>query len=60
VLNEVRPLLFEKKRVNASKRPDGVRVLAPIHDTRIAEITPGRATSQQGLATTCKDPPLQG
>ena len=26
---------------------------------RIAEITSGRANSQQGLATTCKDPPTE-
>lgn len=32
----------------------GVRVQAP--GERLVEITSGRATSQQGLATTCKDP----
>jgi hypothetical protein len=32
----------------------GVRVQAP--GERLVEITSGRAISQQGLATTCKDP----
>jgi len=27
---------------------------------RSAEITSGRATTQQGLAATCKDPPTEG
>ncbi len=32
----------------------GVRVQAP--GERLVEITSGKAISQQGLATTCKDP----
>ena len=31
----------------------------PSNYARIVEITSGRAISQQGLATTCKDPPTE-
>ena len=33
-----------------------LRGKGPGNYVRIAEITPGRAISQQGLAATCKDP----
>ncbi len=45
-------------REETSKCTEGaLRGKGPSTHTRIAEITPGRAISQQGLATTCKDPP---
>ncbi len=37
-----------------------LRGKGPCTDTRIAEIMSGRAVSQQGLATTCKDPAYKG
>ena len=49
-----RPMFYGKKRAYAPEDPTGVRVQAP--GERLAEITSGRANSQQGLATTCKDP----
>ncbi len=36
------------------------RGMGPSDFTRIAEIMLGKAISQQGLATTCKDPTLEG
>ena len=36
------------------------RGMGPSAYARIAEITSGRAISQQGLVTTCKDPPTKG
>ncbi len=48
-------------REETSKCSEGaLRGKGPSTHTRIAEITPGRAISQQGLATTCKDPPYKG
>ena len=37
-----------------------LRGRGPSAYTRIAEITSGRAITQQGLATTCKDPACKG
>jgi hypothetical protein len=34
--------------------------MVPSTYTRVAEIMSGRAISQQGLATTCKDPETEG
>jgi len=48
-----RPMSYGKKRAHAPWDSTGVRVQAPRE--RLAEITLGRANSQQGLATTCKD-----
>jgi len=53
-----RPMPSEKKRVKASGGLRGVG--GPSACARIAEITSGRAISQQGLATTCKDSSDQG
>jgi hypothetical protein len=53
-----RPKPSEKKRVKASEGLRGVG--GPSACARIAEITSGRAISQQGLATTCKDSSDQG
>ncbi len=48
-------------REETSKCTEGaLRGKGPSTHARIAEITPGRAISQQGLATTCKDPPYKG
>jgi hypothetical protein len=44
----------EKKRANAPTQPTGIGVQASRE--RLAEITSGRASDQQGLTTTCKDP----
>jgi hypothetical protein len=53
-----RPKPSGKKRVRA---PEGHRgVGGPSAHARIAEITSGRAISQQGLATTCKDSSDEG
>jgi len=38
-------------------RPAGIRAQASWE--RLAEITSGRAITQQGLAATCKDPPTE-
>jgi hypothetical protein len=53
-----RPKPSEKKRVRASEGHRGVG--GPSAHARIAEITSGRAISQQGLATTCKDSSDEG
>jgi hypothetical protein len=51
----------EALREETSMRTEGaLRGMGPSTYTRIAEITPGRAISQQGLATTCKDPLTEG
>ena len=47
---------FGKKRVGTEGT---LRGRGPGTQARIAEITPGRATFQQGLAATCKDLPDQ-
>ena len=48
-----RPKFCEKKRVNATQSPTGVRSQASTEGS--TEITSGRANSQQGLVATCKD-----
>jgi len=50
----VRPLSPGKKRANAPGGHCGVG--GPSTYARIAEIMSGKAISQQGLMTTCKDP----
>ena len=53
----VRPQPFGKR---TGKSTEGTpRGRGPGTYTRIAEITSGRTISQQGLATTCKDPPYR-
>ncbi len=49
-----RPTLWGKKRVSAPHKTAAVQVLAS--KNRLADLTSGRAISQQGLTTTCKDP----
>ncbi len=53
-LSRVRPKPFGKKRVGTEGAPRG---RGPGTYTQIAELTSGRTICQQGLATTCKDPP---
>ena len=47
-----KPLSFGKKRVRTEGTPRGK---GPGDATRMAEITSGRCSSQQGLTATCKD-----
>jgi hypothetical protein len=47
-----------KKRVRAPGKPTVVRDQTPRE--RTVEITPGKSKTQQGLATTCKDPSNKG
>ena len=48
-------------REETGKGTEGtLRGKGPCTYTRIAEIMSGRAVSQQGLATTCKDPAYKG
>jgi hypothetical protein len=54
VVPMARPLSFGKKRVSTGGTPRGK---GPGDSTRIAEITSGRSTCQQGLTATCKDVP---
>ena len=51
-------MFLEKEWAQASKKTR--RGMGPSAYARIAEITLGRAISQQGLATTCKDRPAKG
>ena len=51
----------EALREETGKSNEGaLRGMGPGTYTRIAEITSGRANSQQGLMTTCKDPVYKG
>ncbi len=52
VVPMARPLSFGMKRVSTEGTPRGK---GPGDATRIAEITSGRSSSQQGLTATCKD-----
>ena len=49
-------ILREETGKSTEETPRGK---GPSTYARIAEITSGRANSQQGLATTCKDPPTE-
>ncbi len=53
-LRRVRPMSFGKKRAGTEGTPRG---RGPGTYTQIAELTSGRTICQQGLATTCEDPP---
>jgi len=52
VVPRAKPLSFGKKRVRTEGTPRGK---GPGDATRIAEITSGRCSCQQGLTATCKD-----
>ena len=53
-----RPMLVGEETGKSTSRATAVQVQACRE--RLAEITSGRTISQQGLATTCKDPPHEG